>query len=118
MEGIAFEGDLVEDAQGGLSRETVVVFLTRCDDESRHIEGTRGDDVLFTTLFIITVGTVLGTWEHHRQEIVIMPPGHDIHHGLGLHRRQGFIEPTEQLLITILRTAAYQQSRAGVVVDE
>ena len=116
LQSIAFEGDLMKDTQGYLRCETLVVLLTGCDDKTRHVEGSRRDDILFVTLFIITVRTVLRTGEHHTVEFLIAPPGHDVHHRLWLSRRQGFIEPTEQLFITILRTAADEQRRTGIVV--
>ena len=46
-----------------------------------------------------------------------MAPGHDIHHRLRIGLRQCLIEAAEQLLVAILRTAADEQGRTGIVVN-
>jgi hypothetical protein len=108
LEGITLEGYLVEDAESLLGSEAFEVLLTGSDDQSSHIESSRRDDILFVALGIITVGTMLRTWEHHREEILIATPGHDIHHRLGVHLRHSIVETTEELFVAILRTATDQ----------
>ena len=66
---------LAQDGQRTLSSQAVEVLFAGNDDKSRHVYGTRRGKHL-----TITIGTVLGTGEHHREVFVVLTPGHDVHH--------------------------------------
>jgi hypothetical protein len=87
LQGVALEGDLVEDAQGNLWGEAFVIFLAGRDDESRHVECTWRDDELFAAFFEIAVRTVLGAWEDHGEEVIVASPADDIQHRFRLYGR-------------------------------
>ena len=96
------------------------VFLTRRDDETRHVEGTWRDDKLRTAFGIVTLRTVLGAREDNGEVLVVAAPADDVHHRLRLVSAlgQGIVETTEQLFVAILRTTPDEQGRTGVFLDE
>ena len=96
------------------------VFLTRRDDETRHVEGSWRDDKLRTAFGIVTLRTVLGAREDNGEVLVVAAPADDVHHRLRLVSAlgQGIVETTEQLLVAILRTTPDEQGRTGVFLDE
>ena len=63
---------------------------------------------------------MLTAWEYHRQIFIVVAPTDDVHHGLRLVLTLGqrLVEPAEQLLVAILRTAADEQGRTGIILDE
>ena len=61
---------------------------------------------------------MLTAWEYHRQIFIVVAPTDDVHHGLRLVLTLGqrLVEPAEQLLVAILRTAADEQGRTGIII--
>ena len=81
LHGIVVEAAFAQNGCGLFGCEAFEVVLSRGDDESRHIECPGTDKTLRGVVGEIAVGPVLPAWEHHRDECLLLPPSHDVHHG-------------------------------------
>ena len=89
------------------------VFLTRGDDESRHIQGSRGNHHLCIALSEVSFRTMLLSRDDHADILVFLAPSDDVHHRFRLvatHRHR-LIEAVEESLVALLTLGDDDESR-------
>ncbi len=95
---------LLKNSRSALIGQLTEVFLTWCDDESRHVQGSRRNHHLCISLDKVSLRTVLLPWDDHADKLIALSPSYDVHHWLCLiaTNRHRLIETTEQSLVAIL----------------
>ena len=116
------EADFFQYGNGLLCRDFLEVFFSRGDDKPGHIECSRRHHHLLIAFGSIAVRTVFLAQEDHGEEVFMVAPAQDVHHGfLSLRFALGFhclIDFPEHFLVALTAAALDKQGRCRIVANK